>query len=218
MACLGAEKLKFDDLYVKALKLESDAKLVSTFFDMIGILQRANQSYVAPVPPMHMGIHPKNRSGKKMVADSMHKEGNKIHSVGFSLKLCGPDRALAFENNPHTNNCGSWTQIVTSTSKKFAKVAAGTIRGGAVGCTHLNQWLAAVIDQAETPHSHLCEPGKNTICTTLVTSNNDDLIKATTEGLHWTMIKWQVEVEYPEFPAIVQRALNVEHHVGEGAC
>ncbi len=48
------------------------------------------------------------------------------------------------------------------------------------------------------------------------TDGNDELRSAVEKGLDWTLIKWQVEVDYPELPSIIQRGLNTEHHVAEG--
>ena len=49
-----------------------------------------------------------------------------------------------------------------------------------------------------------------------MTSGNRDLAFAVEQGLEWTIIKHQVETQYPELPELIQRALNVEHHVGQG--
>ena len=35
-------------------------------------------------------------------------------------------------------------------------------------------------------------------------------------GLKWTYIRPHVEALYPKLPFLLQKALNVEHHVGEG--
>ena len=40
--------------------------------------------------------------------------------------------------------------------------------------------------------------------------------KALDLGLRWTVITYVIEKEFPRLPQIFQRALNVEHHVGEG--
>ena len=52
----------------------------------------------------------------------------------------------------------------------------------------------------------------------IVAADNPELQNATDYGLEWTVMKWPIEHEYgyDELPSIFQRALNVEHHVGEG--
>ena len=164
-----------------------------------------------------MGIHNKNRQGKKMIDVTMQKKGNKVTNVGFRLELCGPkDRAFAFEVNPLNNNIEDHTIAVTSSSDKFANYSRGVIRGGSVGCGHLNQFLAAVRDGAESCYPELCNHGDNRLSKDIVAKDNAAYADAIDNGITWYMFKYQLEVDYPEFPAILQRALNVEHHVGEG--
>ena len=214
----GEQKRLFDRCYAKAISMdESEAtNLVVIMYHMIDLLKKSQQSFLVRVPPKEMGVHPMNRNGKRINGGTMHKKGRTIHSVGFTTKLCGPDKAIAFENNPMTNNCETWTLGLTDTVE-FANYTAGTVRGGSVGCSHLNQWLAAVGGGAETPFPELlCEPGRKQMSMHRVTDGNDELRAAVEQGLEWTLIKWQVEVEYPELPSIIQRGLNIEHHVAEG--
>jgi len=198
--------------------MTEDAKIVILVFQMLGLLGDAGEAFEAEMNPKQMGIHPKNRNGKKMQHASMHKKGMKFYTVGFRLQLCGSDKAIAFENNPTTNDCEQHTINLTSSSNYFASYARGAIRAGSVGCSHLNQWLAAVQDGAQTDYETLCEHGKTNICTRHVVEGNDELERAVFKGLKWLLIKWQIAVEYPELPQLIQRALNVEHHVGEGYC
>ena len=147
----------------------------------------------------------------------MHKKGSKIYNVGFNLKLCGPDKAVAFENNPKTKHCEVNTLEVTKGSPLFAKYKPGNIRGGSCGCSHLNQWLAAVADGTQTPFpKNLADHGSDNISTRRVMEHNEQLATTLEKGLTWTMIKWEIEEAYPQLPHIFQRALNVEHHIGEG--
>ena len=75
---------------------------------------------------------------------------------------------------------------------------------------------AAANSGAECPFPELCDVGKNTMSKSIIVADNDDLRAAMDVGLTWTMIKWSIEVDYPALPSILQRGLNVEHHVGEG--
>ena len=207
---------RFEELYKKCRDSKDDSSMVAEVYEMLEILLRANFAYEVTMSPLHVGIHPKNRSGKKMVGATMQKKGMKVHKVGFALALCGTNKAIAFENNPMTLHCEKHTLTITRASPMFAKYQEGDIRAGAVGCNHLNQWLAAVKSGAVSLHPHLCEPNKNTFCATVVASDNAALQSAISDGLKWCLIKWSVEEKYEELPAIMQRALNVEHHIGEG--
>ena len=146
----------------------------------------------------------------------MHKKDSSIVNVGFTFKLCGKDRAIAFENSPDTNHCENYTIQSTIGNSMFYQYPPGTVRAGSVGCGHENQFLAAVGCAATTPESSLRVHGKETIGAHRIASGNRDLAYAVQHGLEWTIIKHQVETQYPELPELIQRALNVEHHVGQG--
>lgn len=138
-------------------------------------------------------------------------------NVGFRLELCNSDRAIAVEINPRSSKIEDHTIANTSSSPLFAKYEKGVIRGGSCGCGHLNQFLAAVGDGAQTSYTELCDPGKDRFSPRLVADKSEQMAQSIEKGITWTMIKYAVEEQYPEFPAIIQRGLNVEHHVGEGA-
>ena len=217
MPFASENKRVFDEMYKKACELKDEAKLVTLMYHMLKLLRDAQLGFDTQVHPKQMGIHPKNRSGKKMVATTMQKKGNKIKNVGFATALCGTDRAVAFEVNPMTNHIEDHTIATTSASKLFATYEKGVIRGGSCGCGHLNQFLAAAHDGAETQYSDLCDVGDTKFSWRVVAKGNVDFENAIQNGIVWFMIKWEIERDYPELPSIIQRGLNVEHHVGEGS-
>ena len=208
---------EFDVLYGKAVGMKDAEKLVQLMYQMIAILKANDIAYETEIPPMNMGVHPSNRTGKKIVGLNMQKKGLKIVKVGFRKELCGPLKAIAMENNPTTNTIDTYTMNLAKGDPLFAQYVAGTIRGGSMGCGHLNQFLAATAYGAKTPHtSELSDPGRDTISKHRVCSNNDHLSTAVEKGIKWTMINFKAEERYPQLPHIIQRALNIEHHVGEG--
>ena len=209
------QETAFATRYNSCLSCKDTTQLVSMIYSLIEQLHAADEAYIVRLPPHHMGIHPKNRSGKKMIDKTMQKKGRTIHAVGFTFKLCGPSKAVAFEEHPQSRYCETHT-LQTTGSELFANYKSGNIRGGSVGCGHLNQWLAAVRDGAESPYEQLCESKSTRISKQRVTANNPDLADAVENGLTWTMIKWTIEMKYPELPTLIQRGLNVEHHIGEG--
>ena len=99
-----------------------------------------------------------------------------------------------------------------------AQYNPSAIRGGSVGCSHLNQYLAAGVWGAKThnPSDKICETGTDVMSKAVMTMSQPQLNEAMTNGLKWTMVKWQVEAAYPCLPELFQRALNIEHHIGEG--
>jgi hypothetical protein len=210
------QKRLFDEAYEKSTKLDAGDKLVQLMYFMIDLIKKSGQRVEMKIPPKQVGIHPSNRSGKKMVGAVMQKKGNKISNVGFTLKLCGPDRAIAFEVSPTSNAIEQHTLTTTKSSPLFAKYEPDTIRAGSTGCGHLNQFLAAVNDGATTSYAHLSLPDDGRLSKSIITKDNAEFEDAVVNGITWFVIKFQIEESYPLLPNIIQRALNVEHHVGEG--
>lgn len=156
---------------------------------MINICKQADLAYDVVIPPSKMGIHPSNRAGKRMKGSDVQKKGKKIHTVGFTMQLCGTDRAIAFENHPQTNRCEAHTLSITSADPVLGKYKPSTIRGGSVGCGHLNQWLHAVGYRAKSPYSHLCKADSDTMCAARVCGNDEQSKQAISQGLKWCMLR-----------------------------
>jgi hypothetical protein len=210
-------KAKFEKLYDTANKMVSDVQLVTIWQKMIDLLLLAQLAYEAMIPCLHMGVHPRNRGAKKMNPVTMHRKGSKVMGVGFNIRICNKEKAVAVENNPTSNNCEKHTMELTKDSDMFANYVPGTVRAGSLGCSHLNQYLAAGACGAKTPFTaHVADEGSSCMSKSRMMELNDDLAKVMETGLTWTVVKWQVEEAYPKLPDIAQRALNIEHHIGEG--
>jgi hypothetical protein len=131
----------------------------------------------------------------------MFVKGEKIYSVGFSKKLCGSDRAFCIAQAPGAQDVFDWTARTAAFSAKFAS-ASSTIIAGSIGCSHLNQYLHSM---------NWVRPDKATYFAA-------DLVleELCGDGLHWSMVSHRVAARYPKLATIMSKALNVEHHVGEG--
>ena len=98
-----------------------------------------------------------------MTPSAVHRKGAKIVRVGFSFKLCSPDKAVSFEVSPKRDHIETFTNGTTATTSMLADYAPGTIKFGSVGCSHLNQFLAACNALATTEEEKLTESGSQTI-------------------------------------------------------
>ena len=123
---------------------------------------------------------------------------------------------MAFEDNPSTRHCAKPTLELMGSSDMFPNYEVGQVKAGSVGCGHLNNWLACVVDGVRTEEQSVCELGGTQMSAALLASHDDNLKLALSRGLRWTLVGWRTEVNYPLLPSFAQRALNVEHHVGEG--
>ena len=78
------QKRLFDKYYAKAQGMADQSRLVSLIYLMIDTLSQANLSYPIETQPLHMGIHPQNRGGKKMQALQCRKKAIKYGPLDLS--------------------------------------------------------------------------------------------------------------------------------------
>jgi hypothetical protein len=125
---------------------------------------------------------------------------------------------VAFEDNPHTKVMMKTHMDLCKSSKHYAKYDEH-IECGSVGCGHWNQFLACIWDGCEVPpqfQSKLCEQGRTKLDKDRLCKTQPVLKELLEDGLKVTVIRHTIETEYPKLPDILQKALNVEHHIGEG--
>ena len=150
----------------------------------------------------------------------IYLKGSKIIAAGVSLSECGPNKAVAFEENPLKKTMGAAHVELCKTSPHFALYTdPDAIEAGSVGCGHWNQFLACIIDKRPVPPqfvNKLCESGHPNLDPERLCWDQPVLRDLLQRGLEMTVIKHHVEIEYPQLPNIFQKALNVEHHIGEG--
>ena len=70
-----AARLVFEKFYEAACKCEKGTKLVELWMTMMKLLKKADLSYTTRAHSKHVGMHPKNRGGKKFNGLTMHKKG-----------------------------------------------------------------------------------------------------------------------------------------------
>ena len=136
----------------------------------------------------------------------------------MSLAKCSPDAAVAFDENPKTKHVTKQHVALCKTSPHFANYDEISIECGSVGCGHWNQFLACIIDGCEVPKQFqkiLCEPGCTTLDADRLCRTQPALRTLIDRGLAVTCIRAEIEEEFPKLPLIFQKALSVEHHIGE---
>ena len=224
MVFTPSAKAQFNEVYNKACGLkENDKNIVQHVDVMIKLLSDHVEAVVKFVHPKSVAVHNDNRGGGRMQSTKVYKKGSKILDVGVSLSKCDPTRAVAFSINPHKPESLKKFIEYTNNDKHMATFDPSAIEAMSVGCGHWNQFLCAIIDECEVP----AEFAKNDALVGksggtkldkdhILKQDGKDLGGLINNGLRWTVIRWSVEVEFPKLPFIIQKALNVEHNVGEG--
>jgi len=214
----------FEEAYTKAMNATIDSILVGLMDLMFRMLAQSNQADQIFMHPSRVVPHNSNRGGANMEYRKMFTKFGKILGVGFSKTKCGPSRAICFQRKPSTK-----MNLIerASASPYFATYDDKKVDAGSAGCGRLNQGLEAANQEVEVPREFredgdLVQPGqthmsKHDICKKdEAVTHCQDLRTAMDVGLKWTYIYSHVEDAYPGLPNIFQKALNVEHHIGEG--
>ena len=215
-----AEETKFKELYDTACSMVENAKIVQLGERMVHMLIDASEATVRKMPPRNIVPHGANRGGAKMQIQDIYKKMDKILKVGFSLQKCDCSRAVAFQRC-ESNAAGIKKFLAYAKAPTFAKFEADRIEALSVGCGHLNQGLAAIGDEAMIPtelqslSSMVANKGK--LDKYIIFKKDDGALESTVrDDLIWTIIHANIEAKYPKLPNILQKALNVEHHIGVG--
>ena len=143
--------------------------------------------------------------------------------VGFSLARCDHKRAVAFQVKPGDDRDVKAFVEFAKDSPHLATFDSASVEACSVGCDHLNQFLAAIVEECEVPtefHDHkdlFGTPGGTKLDKHLLCKAQDAQFSSTLDvGLKWTFIPYKFEQLYPKLPHFIQKALNSDHHIGKG--
>ena len=183
---------KFSSLYNAAVAAD-DTRLVQIKDQMLKLLVDNEEARVKFVYPKAMVPHPKNRGGSRMQWSKIYEKGAKIISVGVSLLECGPDKAIAFEEDQRTRHMAHRHIELCKTSPYYARYEdPDQVEAGSVGCGHWNQMLACILDRRPVPEkfrAKLCEPGKANLDPDRLSRDQPALKQLLENGLKTTVIK-----------------------------
>ena len=198
---MSASWEEFEKLYDAAN--QPDSQLVFLVDNMITQLFSLNMAYKKWIHPKQVGVHKANRDGLGVVEESVHGILVDIDADGFVWSAV--DEALCFEDQLDHRHA-DFTCTLCNDEPSLATFVKADVGFAAAACTHTNQSLAAAIDSVATLHESISIDGR--ISAAKLGAKNVNMQKALTEGLHWTVIKRDVELRYPLLPDIVQRAKN----------
>ena len=225
MPFTSEQRATFDDAYRKGVSVTEESKLVGITDFMIKVLLESGEAVEREMLCTTIVPHNSNRGGADMQASKMFEKTAKILGVGFSFKKCDPSRAICFQKKP---GMASKFVKMANASPHFATFEEHKVEGESVGCGHLNQGLAAIVQEILVPpdfenHMDLFGPtggkrlNRHDICQRdHHATKGKSLAQALDRGLTWTYIYSHIADEYPGLPNLFQKALNVEHHIGEG--
>ena len=223
MVFTADQSATFERLYQEAAAVRDDLKIVKLVDSMLDLLVGSGEAQVKPIGVARVVPHKANRAGSLMEVRKVYSKGRKIMSVGFSMTRCDPKRAVAFQVKPGDDRDVKSFVGYANESPYLATFDSAAVEACSVGCGHLNQFLAAVAQECEVPLEFQTATelvgtqggtklDKHFLCKTQGTQ----FAEALENGLKWTFIPYKFEELYPRLPHFIQKALNTEHHIGEG--
>ena len=225
MVFTSQQQKEFDDMYNKLVSItDGDGKIVQLTDSMLCLMIEAGEAQVKHIHCKRVVPHQCNRGSSLMTCSKVFQKGCKILGVGFSLLKCGNLRAVCFGKNPVSNGAINRFVDMSKNSAHFATFDSNSVEAASVVCGHLNQFIAAIHDEVLVPEQFRNDEdlmGKPAVGDHLdrhaiVKRDGKDLHGVVDKGLLWTYIPYNFEEKYPKLPHLLQKALNVEHHIGEG--
>ena len=181
------------------------------------IVAACNEHGYARTQLMHcksMGCHPKNRDRAGIHLSRAHSRISKIVAAGCSESALCMNR-IGIEDNPRTKHSEKFMMEVCSGDEQFAVFREGDIKAGTLGASHTTHGMAMLYDERPCEIEGISEDGR--MSHNLCFKHDNQLLKQyTLEGMNWTILRWEVEEDYPVVPTIIQAALNTVSAIAAG--
>lgn len=163
-------------------------------------------------------IHPQNRAGKMCVPAEVHAKGDKLLKTGADLsRLDGICFEVASDPQKRNVQLQANRDLQEQSEGKLAKVV-GNERYLSVSGSHTVAFVKSVSEQCVTEEPGLLDlcPGGQLSLEALVSGSSIPLAdhpftQMVKMGWTWKIIKQEVEVQFPDLPALVQQAQNSSH-------
>ena len=196
---------------------EATAHIVANYEIMMDSLVKSLLIQTRVLPADNVGVHAQNRGGTCMSGQVFMAKGRKIVEVGTSTRLCGPERCVAMEDIPGINATYDRMERMAEGCPMFGRPSKKLIKYGSLGSSHLNQFIHAVCEGRPTLEEMLwTATGDKVIDHDRLWKNDSVLKDLCRTGLTWTIIPHEIGTMFPFLANMVQKALNTEHHIGEG--
>ena len=200
--------------FAEALRLEKKVpynELLQTCFD---ILKKHKLCYVQTIDASQMLVHHKNRGGLMLSVHNVHANAAVIHTVGadrsqlnnavcFELADDGEQRAINLAKN----------EALIQRSKGFLAAINGFEKYISVGCGHTTAFTKLAKVGGKTVARSLQDDDGNIDIRKL--RKNAEFRAMLDEGWPWTVMSSTVDIAFPAFAKVAQKALNVNNHVAQ---
>ena len=166
-------------------------KLVSLVDEIDAKFRESGYAYKMQLPPEMVGIHPGNRDGYGLHADSVQALGVDIVKAGFSWAAtshaCGMEDADA--------EIERFSMTLVADSECLPKFRENDIKIGSLSCSHTNAFL---LSAKQGVASHMDVIAENGFISVAKFCRDDSAMQeAIAKGLRWLIYKKEVGKMYP---------------------
>jgi hypothetical protein len=189
-----------------------DNQIVSLKDEFFQALTEYRYMYIQEVHVKHMGVNPKNRGGEGISWHRAQTRLSMIKSSGFSLSAI-EENSVASEDHPTTKHIETFTLEQCKLSDRYARYVKGEVKFGSLGAGHANHGFAQLYDLVPCDIPNISEGG---VMSQDKCFKDRGIMKATTKGNKYKIIRWEIEANFPELMDLVQSALNTVSQSGEG--
>ena len=194
--------------------MNDEFKMVPNEFYLIGmeILRKHNLLKEMVIAPIKVLVHKENRNRHMIKALDAHEKGEYVYGVGcdrsqMSKAICcelapmGPMRLTNIQKNK---------DLVDMANGLLAPIN-GTEEYLSLSCSHFTAFCRAANHGCKTPRSAIAN-GAGRIDAHRLKQQSE--WRAVLEvGWSWTIIPWEIDIHWPRFAKVLQRALNTGNHI-----
>ena len=213
MACKGVGAAmsikKVVDVKDPLLKIVADVEsgrlgVVQASCKILDALRDKGLLYTQPINCRLVGFDPSNRDGEGGVASAIFELATAIAEVGWSWDECA--HALCVETAPNDTTVEDFNRVL-STDCGLPPVQGNSIKFGSLSGGHTNYVLRCIQAGVLSECPLLADNGAMSYGK--IAARDAEFAKAVTDGLRWTVLRWEVRVLYPSILSILQLARNM---------
>ena len=185
---------------------------MTIFKQAMKLLEKFKISYEIEAHPKNFFVHPKNRASLGLSWHNSHRNGAKIFSVGADTKQL--TNAFAVEMQPDgelRERQVAFNMSLIQRSGGLLAEPSGFERYLTVGCGHTVAFCKAAKAGCVTPQSEIADEFGRIDLQKI--THDDQYNTMINIGWTWTIIPATIDLAFPEFADIAQKALNASNHV-----
>lgn len=177
--------------------------------EALALLEREGLAYRQQVAPQFVGVHPNNRWGDGLVPVDVHDLVELILKTGWSWSEVG--KAMAAELPPGELGA-KYAEFNDSLAKSsgglLPQVKSETLQLLSFSCSHTNAGLHAIKAGARALHSTVAD-SEQRLSLARLAEREPEMARACHQGLHWLVLRWQIEVACPNLLTLLQQSANL---------